>query len=61
MISDKFFNLLGGIDPKTKTNRTNLAISRARRNLSFHSGSNLAAAESSTTVFQLVEEILKYV
>jgi hypothetical protein len=60
-ISDKFFNLLIGIDPKTNTNRTNLAISRARRNLSFHSGVNLAAAESSTTVFQLVEEILKYV
>lgn len=60
-ISDKFFNLLIGIDPKTNAKRTNLAISRAKRNLSFHSGVNLAAAESSTTVFRLVEEILKYV
>ena len=59
-ISEKFFNLLRGVDPKTNNNRTSLAILRARRNLSFHSGGNLAAAESSTTVFQLVEEILKY-
>jgi len=60
LVSVKFFNLLCGGDPVTGNSRTALAIARARRNLTFHNLANPATAESSTTVFMLVEEILKY-
>lgn len=59
-VTDKFFNLMCGTDPITGNARTALAIARARRNLAFHNPANPATAESSTTVFMLVEEILKY-
>ncbi|MBW8684319.1 RloB family protein [Chitinophaga rhizophila] len=60
-ITDDLFDLLTGIDPATKRNRTTLAISRAKRNLQSLIHLSPAEQESSTTVFRLVEEILKYV
>jgi hypothetical protein len=40
--------------------RVELAIKRAERNYNQLDHSNPAAEESSTTVFRLVEELLKY-
>lgn len=61
LISKDFFDLLRSLDDKTNKNRTDLAIERARRNYNHFDHSNLAKEESSTTVFKLVEEILKYI
>jgi hypothetical protein len=59
VLSD-FFEILDGVDAKTKKRRVDLAIERAKRNLSQFQNTTLAAQESSTTVFLLVEELLKY-
>src|SRR5690606_19625553 len=60
LISEDFFNLLNSTDPKLQEKRIYLAIKRAKRNLSKHSHTTPAKAESSTTIFNLVEEILKH-
>jgi len=60
-VSDKLFCLLNGRDPVTHTKRVNLAISRAKRNYALFNHSSPALKESSTTVYSLVEEILKFV
>jgi hypothetical protein len=59
-VSSDFFDLLDGKDAKTGKKRVDLAKQRAKRNLHQHGGHNPAQEESSTTVFRLVEEILKY-
>jgi hypothetical protein len=59
-VSDTLFDLLTGIDPATKCRRTVLAINRARRNHQALSHLSPAEQESSTTVFQLVEELMKH-
>lgn len=61
IITEDFFEVLDGIDKKTNKERKRLAISRAERNYDLFDHSNLANEESSTTVFRLVEELLKYV
>jgi hypothetical protein len=61
LITEHMFDLLVGIDEKTKKERQRLAIERASRNYNQFDHSNPAAEESSTTVFRLVEELLKYV
>jgi hypothetical protein len=61
LISSDFFNLLDAIDPNFGIPRKNLAINRARRNFNAINGGNPAIEESSTKVYLLVEEILKYV
>ena len=61
IISEEFFELLDGIDEKTKKERKQLAIERAKRNLSQVLHNSPAKAESSTTLFRLVEEIVKYI
>jgi hypothetical protein len=61
LVSELFFNLLMNNDSVTQTNRTSLAILRAKRNFALFSHHSPATEESSTTVFRLVEEILKYV
>jgi hypothetical protein len=61
LVSDKFFNLLMGIDENTGKKRMELAIKRAKRNYKLFDHSSPANEESSTTVFRLVNEILKYV
>jgi hypothetical protein len=59
-IQEAFFELLDGIDIKTNRRRRDLAITRARRNLNRFNHKNPAKEESSTTVFRLVEELIKY-
>jgi hypothetical protein len=60
LISRDFFDLMMGIDPVTGSNRIDLAINRAKRNYDNFDHQNPANEESSTTVFRLAEELLKY-
>ena len=60
-IEEDFFELLDGIDDKTSRKRAELAIDRAERNYNHFDHTNPAREESSTTVFRLVRELLKYV
>jgi len=61
IITEEIFEVLDGIDKKTNKERKRLAISRAERNYDLFDHTNLANEESSTTVFRLVKELLKYV
>ena len=61
LIEEDFFEQLDGIDDKTKMKRVELAINRAERNYNHFDHTNPAREESSTTVFKLVKELLKYV
>jgi hypothetical protein len=61
MINEDLFELLDGFDEKTDEKRVDLAIKRAERNYKQHNHSNPAKEESTTTVFELVKELLKYV
>jgi hypothetical protein len=60
-VEEDFFDLLDGIDLKTSRKRVELAIIRAERNYNNLDHANPAREESSTTVFRLVRELLKYV
>lgn len=60
IITEEIFELLEGVDANTKKERRILAIERAMRNYNRLDHSNPALEESSTTVFKLVEELLKY-
>lgn len=59
-VTESFFDLLDGIDLKTNNKRIDLAIERAERNFNQFDHTNLAKEESSTTVFRLAKELLKY-
>lgn len=59
-VTEDLFELLDGIDEKAGKNRAQLAIKRAERNYSRFDHTNPAKEESSTTVFRLVKELLKY-
>ncbi len=61
IITDDFFELLDGIDVNSGKERKTLAIERAKRNLAFFDQTNPAKEESSSTVFRLVEELMKYI
>lgn len=61
VITEDIFELLDGVDKKTNKERKVLAIERAKRNLNHFDQTNPAKEESTTTVFKLVEELLKYV
>lgn len=61
MVSEDFFELLDGIDTMTNRKRVELAIARAERNYGKLDHRNPAKEESSTTVFRLVSDLLKYV
>lgn len=60
-VTDVFFEILSGIDTATNSPRIDLAISRAKRNYNLMTHASPATEESSTTVFKLVEEILKFI
>ena len=60
IISEEFFDVLNEVDPYLKIDRRISAINRADRNDKFHKGKPAAKQESSTKVFNLVQEILKY-
>lgn len=59
-VTEDFFNLLNGV-ANNGTKRVNLAIERARRNHQMHiqDSHTPAQSESCTTVYELVESILK--
>lgn len=61
IITEEIFEVLDGVDKKTNKERKRLAISRAERNYDLFDHTNPAKEESSTTVFKLVAELLKYV
>lgn len=61
IITDEIFDILEGIDARTKKTRRDTAIERAKRNYAYFDHSNCAEEESSTTVFKLVEELVKYI
>jgi RloB-like protein len=61
LVDESFFELLNGVDDKTNKKRVELAISRAERNYNSSRNKSPAKAESTTTVFRLVKELLKYV
>jgi RloB-like protein len=58
-ITEEIFKILNSVDPITKKERVRLAINRAKRNYKLFDLKSPAKAESSTTVFLLVEELLK--
>ena len=61
VITEEIFEVLDGIDDKTNSERKVLAIQRAKRNYKQFEHNNPATEESSTTVFRLVETLLKYI
>lgn len=60
IVTREFFELLEAKIPEARDIRRNLAIKRAKRNYDRFNHSSPATEESSTKVFELVEEILKY-
>jgi len=60
-VSEELFELLCGVDSKIKKARIDIAISRAKRNYNLFNHKSPASEESSTTVFELIEEIQKYI
>jgi len=61
IISDDFFDILMGKDPRLKEPRIKLAIQRAKRNYNNLDHESPALEESSTLVFRLAEEILSFI
>jgi len=61
VITEDIFEVLDGYDDNLKKERKIVAIERAKRNIKNHGKSNPASEESSTTVYKLVEELLKYI
>lgn len=59
-VDEAFFEILNGFDPKTNKKRVELAIERAQKIYNFHRTNTPAQAESSTTVFMLVQKLLEY-
>lgn len=60
IVTEEIFDLLDGVDDRTGKERKILAIERAKRNYDRFDHNNPAIEESSTTVFRLVSELLKY-
>jgi hypothetical protein len=60
IITEEIFEVLDGFDQKRKKERKIVAIERAKKNYDLLDHSNPANEESSTTVFRIVEELLKY-
>jgi hypothetical protein len=61
LITESLFEILDGVDEFTKKERKILAIDRARKIFDRLNNTNPASEESSTTVFKLVEELMKYI
>ncbi|HRN55008.1 MAG TPA: RloB family protein [Agriterribacter sp.] len=60
IITEEIFEVLDGIDNKTNKERKVLAIQRAKKNYNQFEHINPATEESSTTIFRLIETLLKY-
>ncbi len=61
IVTEDFFEVLDGFDIKANKERKLLAIERAERNYNSFDHTNPATEESSTTVFRIVKELLKYI
>ncbi len=61
VITEEIFEVLNAFDYNLNMGRIEVAIARAKRNLKSHDKSRPASGESSTTVYKLVEELLKYI
>lgn len=61
IITEDFFEILDGIDTGTDRSRIELAISRSKKNYNQLTHASPATEESSSTVFRLAEEILKFI
>lgn len=61
LIEESFFEILDGIDSKTQKKRVELAITRAEKVYNQFDHTNPAKEESSTTVFKLVKELMRYI
>ncbi len=59
-VNERLFALLEGDDQRTGKPRVRLAIERARRIYNAYDHKNPASEESSTTVFRLVEELMRH-
>jgi hypothetical protein len=60
-VSPEVFDHMLAVDPAHKVRRVDLAIRRAKSVEQFHTGKTPAQSESSTTVYRLVEILLKHV
>lgn len=60
IVSEIFFDILVGTDQKSRRKRVDLAIERAERIFDSLDHFTPAKEESSTTVFRLVRELIKY-
>ena len=60
-VTVEMFELLTSIEEQSSRNRTQLAIDRAKRNHHQSTFSNPAKQESCSSVYKLVEELLKYI
>ena len=60
IVTAEMFSVMNAHEPKSGRPRVELAIERAKRNLSLHGGYPSAQAESATTVHLLVEELKRY-
>lgn len=61
LVTKPIFDILLATDRQTDTPRIQLALRRAKRIYDQHLHGSPASEESTTTVFRLVEEILKYI
>lgn len=61
IVSEDFFDILVGTDKKSRRKRVDLAIERAERIYERLDHFSPAKEESSTTVFRLVRELIKYI
>jgi hypothetical protein len=60
IVDEQFFEILNAIDTKTGEKRVVSAIKRAKSIFENIETTSFAAAESSTTVFKLVEELMQF-
>ncbi|MEA3318136.1 MAG: RloB family protein, partial [Bacteroidota bacterium] len=61
IITEEIFDVLDSYDDIFNKKRKTLAIERAKRNIKNHNKNNASIKESSTTVYELVEELTKYI
>ena len=61
LITDDIFEFLLGINQTESKTRQEIAINRAKRNYNKFDHKNRAREESSTTIFNLVEELNRYI
>lgn len=61
IVTEEIFDLMNSFNENLKKNRKEIAIERAKKTVLNLDINNLALAESSTTVYKLVEELIQYI